>query len=647
MLLLKYSIKYKRRISVIIQRIVTLGMTFLVLLSGNIIAQDKTASLPLSSIQQDKIGQTASVEGRILNVLAPRSEKAPYNLYLTDGTDTLFVVIWEDVFKAISGVDKLKPGANVRLTGTVNQYRGNLQFTINKSQDVILPGENAQASETQIVETKTSIPAPSLPAGILPPGRIDRTHIGQEVVVQGRVKEFKPSWSETAPYSITLQDDSGTLRVVYWSDVAKVLGSSWEARPGQVLRIGGKVSAYRDNLQLKVSQAGDIVDAAASEISAPATPDPVLPQTSQSESSTYIPLGSLTREYIGKTVKIKGKVVDAMSSKQGTDPFKITIMDSSGVFLAVYWSSVDEKLNPEQKPVVGKDFEFEGQIIVYKNELHLLVIDPQKISPCAATPQDSSDSSSISHEASQPATSGSPKASSGSESNPLVIPVGELSQAYVGKYVRVKGTIEKITPAWQPTAPHTIILADDKGKINVVYWADVADNLKPEQKPQNGQTIQVEGKVKEFKGELQIKIYKAADLVILKSGNSSINAPATKAPDKPVSQSQSRIQEGSGQNAQILPLGSVTREYLDKYVKVQGKVVEITPSWMPSAPNSVVLSDGQAKIKVVYWSDVADNLKPEQKPAIDAVLLVEGKVDEYRGELQIKVEKPDKISLVK
>ena len=477
-------------------------MIFLVLMLGVIPAQEKTAVIPLSSIQQDKIGQTATVEGRILNVLPPRSEKAPYNLYLTDGSDTLLVVIWEDVFKAISGVDKLKPGANVRLTGTVNQYRGNLQFTINKSQDMILPGENAQASESQIDKTKTSVPAQSLPDGILSPGRIDRTHIGQEVVVQGRVKEYKPSWSETAPYSITLQDDSGTLRVVYWSDVAKVLGSSWEARSGQILRIRGKVSEYKQNLQLRVSEAKDIVDAATSQ-------------------------------------------------------------------------------------------------------------------------------------------------TSGSESNPLIIPVEELSQAYVGKYVRVTGTIEKITPAWMPTAPNTIILADDKARINVVYWADVADVLKPEQKPQNGQTIQVEGKLKEFKSELQIKIYKAADLVPLKSGNSSINSPGTKTQAKPVSQSQSGIQEGSGQNAQILPLGSVTREYLDKYVKVQGKIAEITPSWMPSAPNSVVLSDGQARIKVVYWSDVADKLSPEQKPAIDAVLLVEGKLDEYRGELQIKVEKPEKISLVK
>ena len=216
-------------------------MAFCILMLGIIPGQEENTLTPLSSIQENKIGQAVTVEGRILNVLAPRSEKAPYNIYLTDDTDTLLVVIWEDVFKAISGKDKLKPGVKVRMTGTVNQYRGNLQFTINKFQDVVLPGENVPAPETQIDKTKTSVPAQSLPDGLLSPCQIDRTRIGQEVVVQGRVKEFKPSRSETAPYSITLQDDSGTLRVVYWSDVAKVLGSSWEARPGQILRIRGKV----------------------------------------------------------------------------------------------------------------------------------------------------------------------------------------------------------------------------------------------------------------------------------------------------------------------------------------------------------------------------------------------------------------------
>ena len=623
----------------------SLGMAFLVLLLGIIPAQE-IPIMPLSSIQQDKIGKTATVEGRIVNVLSPRSEKAPYTIYLTDEKDTLVVVIWADVFKAISGADKLKPGVKVRMTGTVKDYRNNLQFNINKAQDVVLLGENAEASETKVAAVSAPVSAQPQAPGVLSPSQIDRSHIDQRVVVQGQVKEFKPSWNDTAPYSITLQDASGTLRIVYWSDVAKILGPSWAPRTGQTLRIRGKVSDYRGNLQLKVNEAGDIVDVAASQASAPAMATPVLSQISPGE-SPFVSLGSLTKEYIGRTVRIKGKVVDATPSKQSIDPFRVAIMDDTGVFLAVYWSSVDEKLTSDQKPVVGKDFEFEGQVIEHKGEIQLLVIDPQKISPSSALSKAVSESPSTPDNTLTPASRVSAQNPSGSESNPMILSINKITQEYVGKYVRVTGTIEKITPAWQPTAPHTIILTDEKGKINVVYWADVADSLQPEQKPQAGQAIQVQGKVKEFKGELQIKIYKATHIVPLKSASVPINvSPVPEASTKPISQPPHQTQERTAQNP-LLPLGSVSREYLSKYVKVQGKIAEITPSWMPSAPNIVILSDGHAKIRVVYWSDVADKLTPQQKPAIDAVLMVEGKLDEYRGELQIKVEKPENINLVK
>ena len=103
----------------------------------------------------------------------------------------------------------------------------------------------------------------------------------------------------------------------------------------------------------------------------------------------------------------------------------------------------------------------------------------------------------------------------GTKNSPLNLPINSITFEHLGLYVETKGKVTDIKPSWQPSAPTKVTLSDGKGKIVIVYWADVADRLTGAKKPKTGQMIKVKGEVSTYREELQVKMSEPADLVIL------------------------------------------------------------------------------------------------------------------------------------
>ncbi len=86
---------------------------------------------------------------------------------------------------------------------------------------------------------------------------------------------------------------------------------------------------------------------------------------------------------------------------------------------------------------------------------------------------------------------------------------------------------------------------------------------------------------------------------------------------------------------------SVTTDSIGKTVTVTGSVVSSRPSWSERAPTTLVLQQEPA-VAVVYWQDIANVAEAGKGvPAKGTKISVRGKVQDWRGTLQIKPAHPD------
>ena len=353
--------------------------------SSSLTAETAQKTIPINTIDQKMIDQIVTVGGRIVSILAPRSEQAPYSLYLTDDTESIRVVVWKNVYDALTIKEQLKAGAKIFVTGTVRDYRGNLNIYVNAPTDIRMmdSGVGSVKDETAKTSAITPVPVAPTPAGILSPGQVNASMLERTVTVQGVVKSYAVARNERSPYSVDLKNDTGVLRVVYWSDVSKLL--NFTPAPGQTLRITGQVSEYRGNLQLRVRNAAGVKQVEIGAVAPAGTPAvSPLPGVATPASQVVAPSqilspGSITKESIGKTVKVKGKIVNIRPSWMETAPNTVSISDGSGTIDIVYWPDIDAKLTAEQKPVVGKTVIVEGEVSEFRGKLQVRVKSPDKI----------------------------------------------------------------------------------------------------------------------------------------------------------------------------------------------------------------------------------------------------------------------------
>ena len=196
-----------------------------------------------------------------------------------------------------------------------------------------------------------------------------------------------------------------------------------------------------------------------------------------------------------------------------------------------------------------------------------------------------------------------------------VLAPGQVNRSYMGKIVTVQGSVREFQQAWNDRVPNSFYLQDATGAmVRAIYWDDVAQALGQERMPKPGQLLRISGQVTEFQGDLQIMITTGSDIT--------------------------DVSELKSKQARQIALSAIDKSMVTKPVLIQGKVEGIRPSWKERAPDIVTLTDGVGEVKVVYWADVKNAIPPQHLPEEGKNIIVEGWVDEYRGEIQVKVDSP-------
>jgi DNA/RNA endonuclease YhcR with UshA esterase domain len=223
--------------------------------------------IPISQITEENLEKVVTIKGKITNVVSPTSDRAPYSYYVDDGTETVRVVVWRNIYAQIANPARFKIGEEVQVTGTVKKFRSSLEIHLTGASGISFVGEAGKAPATRVAAIITTAPvqravSPAAPAIKVKIGEVNKTFVGKRVTVEGTVSEYRESAYERAPNVVTLGDGGNSISVVFWQEVATKLTPAQLPEVGKRLEITGRVSEFNNQLQLRVYEAGDIKAAA-------------------------------------------------------------------------------------------------------------------------------------------------------------------------------------------------------------------------------------------------------------------------------------------------------------------------------------------------------------------------------------------------
>ncbi len=202
----------------------------------------------------------------------------------------------------------------------------------------------------------------------------------------------------------------------------------------------------------------------------------------------------------------------------------------------------------------------------------------------------------------------------------------------VGSSALVEGTLVSVSPPRQGgKAPWKIVVQDASGQQEISFWQDIYEDILDKTALVPGASVRIRISVTSYRDKTQLSLDHAADLEFIKAG-------------KPSTQTA-----GPGAATGNLPrtdIGDVTADLAGKTVKIVGRVTKISaPEEDPNAPFTVILTEANKEVSLVYWDKVAKNLD-SNKPFVGALVEAEGVVSVYKEKVQVKINRSDKIKLL-
>ncbi len=434
--------------------------------------------VPLHSITEADTGKWLRTQGEIAMV-SPGEKNT--KLTLTDQDQRLIVLIWPDVWAALPQAD-LQPGAQLNVQGEVSVFRGDLEIVPELMSDL----EVAVRPATLAVQPKTI-------------GAIAPDDVKALIVTQGTIEQAE-DFSIGTRY--TLSDPSGSIVLLVWDDVIDPQQRQELLGVGMVLSVTGKIDEYRGQLEIAPREKEDVVVIATpavvvevtpiptetpaleatatlaptATITEAATPTPTktpaatktpTPTTEPIASGNVVPISSVTKDSVGQTVTVRGKVVETASFSAG---FKFVLDDGTGKVNLTLFSS-NYKFVPNRVGLnYGADVQVTAEVVEFKGVQELQPKagrDVQILTP-------------------------------GSSAGIPVTPINQLGKP--GLLVAIEGTITEVKGF---SAGTNLYVDDGTGNVRVTLFSNVqsftpnADQLTP------GATIRVVGKT-DFFGSMQV-----------------------------------------------------------------------------------------------------------------------------------------------
>ena len=228
--------------------------------------------------------------------------------------------------------------------------------------------------------------------------------------------------------------------------------------------------------------------------------------------------------------------------------------------------------------------------------------------------------------------------------------LADINDTLVGSAVTIAGkVVELVPPPADSKRPYDLKVADDSGEQTINFWQTEYDQIQNKESL-NGAYIRARVSIASYKDKLQLKLASGLDLEIL-DGPPAAAIPlnpakmAAAAYEKEQAAAPRDFSRGRSAQAESLSVGQVTAAQDGQTVRVRGLVASVSPPKEGTKqPYAVILKDGEATLRVSYWSTVNDVIAI--KPTPGAVFEMEGVVEVYKDKAQLKVESGYKVKQV-
>lgn len=453
--------------------------------------------MEIKSIDSSKLNSKVTIKGKIVNIISPSSSENFYKIYVFDSTESIRVMVPENIMRSINEKKKLEPKQDVEISGIIKTAGTVFEMHVDKASDISDGSKNAEASSDK-GESAKSEQAPKVIEGkITDLSKIDKTMLKSIVTINAKVASFRKKWNDTAPNIITMTDGTNKMDVVFWLDADKEVPPEVQIA-GSSLEIKGEVGEFKNKAQLKIAEAGDIkvLSAAAKEAGEGQAP--------ASSAGSKIQIKDIDKAKAGNTVTVEGTVAEFKAAWNEKAPNKIKVSDGTGSIYVVYWKDIAEKL--AQEPKQDDKIEVKGEVQVFKEELQLKALDASSLKISgegqSAAPK-SSDDDEMGKKTEKPTES-------------AITKISDINASMKDNAVTISGEVMAVSEPRSDRAPYNVIVKDASGSVSVVYWKDLADKMSEDQAPKQGDKVEIKGTVNLFKEKIQIKIKSPSDIKKIK-----------------------------------------------------------------------------------------------------------------------------------
>ena len=319
-------------------------------------AERIVAARQLGEISAEDVGRTVEVEGVLKSL---RTFSAGVRGMLDDGTGTVTLLLWQEVYDGLADSASLAPGAVLQVEGEVAEYRGELEVVPRAPGDVAVVGR---------VE---------LPLELLAIGQASADDVGQTVQMEGRIAEVTP-FSKGTRYS--LDDGTGTILLLLWQDVYDELGDPAVLAVGTQVLVRGEVAEYQGELEIVPQFPADVLVTAAELTPQPtpqatdfatpqATPLPTL-QPTPTAAPERRTIGAISAADVGNTFTIdRAGIAEVDYFSAGV---QYVLEDGSGRITLLVWQNVMEEIEDRHDLFPGSQVRVAGEIDKYQGELEIV-----------------------------------------------------------------------------------------------------------------------------------------------------------------------------------------------------------------------------------------------------------------------------------
>ncbi len=211
------------------------------------------------------------------------------------------------------------------------------------------------------------------------------------------------------------------------------------------------------------------------------------------------------------------------------------------------------------------------------------------------------------------------------------VEIAKVDRSMLDSVIEIQGTVKSITPPREGSRqPYKVTIADDTGSITLIVWQNIFDVVRSQSNLNPGDSVRVRASVSEFRNELQMTLKSASDLSIRPASGPPTGERPGNAAGKP--------------QAAATGVGDINQSMTGQDVTVQATITDVREPRSERAPFTVTLTQGDAHIPLVFWSDTQKTIA--DKIRVGNVVRVKAQVGEHRGALQIKLRNAGDIEVV-